>query len=1017
MAYEADRVVVELIAKTDQLDAPVKQSATNFDASMNKIAASAGKVEVAHNRMSLAANNNRIALLEMQHVVRGSVDQFAAGAPITQIFAQHVSQVGQAATLSGGAFGRFGAILGGPWGLAATAAIAVIATLIAKHHEQSDSLDDVYAKLVKHKDQTAISQQADDIWSHTLDGLIDRSKKLNEQLEKRLQTQTDLQQQQLSAAQGDFAAANAAAANLETTPGTTQKQLDEANEAIRRTSIALHNAQVLAGQDAGEAIASITQSAKVWADQQLHAMQVIQTAHPELAEKDAAEGLSASFAHLKDAVNEAASANADFNDAVQETNRLNDELLHGRVTVGEYEKQIRALADSLHRLAEEAKKPIIITAPNQAETIKQFKSSMIGAEGTGPNQMGSSAAGFGQFTHDTFLTYFNRLFPDKAELSDAAKLNFRNVRAVADAVIDKATDDYVTVLKNAGQAITKANLYTVHLLGAPDARKFFNAAPGADTRAVFGDTVVNKKGVVDQNPFLKGTVAQAQAAIAKRIGDSSAAVSTAAVALAQAMQQEKERAARYLAEKDEAEERLIEARKGLALTAEQIWGFEVASAIAAHKHTDDQIAAQEVAGKLLPEEAKELRRINDERAKLADQLADQRLAQAQSADQARRNQNAVGVELGLLGAQEDQLRSQEGLARSSRERKELEDRLIDLQFTEQRIQLQAIIAEANRLKALAETTKNQQDIAAATKAEADAAVARSKLQGLPQQQANAHAQNAQTNASPLQDYFNSIPQTAADINDAFESIAANGLATFNDALASAIVNFTSLSDVARTVLGQLATDLIKFALQQIELHTIGAALTAASVATTTAAAAAAGAAWAGPAALASLATLGANAGPAAAAIASTVGVATVLGAAKAGGGRIFGPGSDTSDNILTPSSPGEFMIRAEAARSLGYDTLGYINQTGRLPSRFTPSNATASGGSRGGGFSQSDIGQLEGIVSRAVEAMPDIKLFPTLSPASALGAALGDPKGQRVMFDFLRNNSSTVKAQINRPGS
>jgi hypothetical protein len=31
--------------------------------------------------MTLAANNNRIALLEMQHVVRGSVDQFAAGAP------------------------------------------------------------------------------------------------------------------------------------------------------------------------------------------------------------------------------------------------------------------------------------------------------------------------------------------------------------------------------------------------------------------------------------------------------------------------------------------------------------------------------------------------------------------------------------------------------------------------------------------------------------------------------------------------------------------------------------------------------------------------------------------------------------------------------------------------------------------------------------------------------------------------------------------------------------------------
>jgi hypothetical protein len=45
MAYEADRVVVELIAKTDGLDAPVKQSASTFDASMTKIAASATKAE------------------------------------------------------------------------------------------------------------------------------------------------------------------------------------------------------------------------------------------------------------------------------------------------------------------------------------------------------------------------------------------------------------------------------------------------------------------------------------------------------------------------------------------------------------------------------------------------------------------------------------------------------------------------------------------------------------------------------------------------------------------------------------------------------------------------------------------------------------------------------------------------------------------------------------------------------------------------------------------------------------
>jgi hypothetical protein len=89
--------------------------------------------------------------------------------------------------------------------------------------------------------------------------------------------------------------------------------------------------------------------------------------------------------------------------------------------------------------------------------------------------LGSSAAGFGQFMPKTWLTYFNRLFPDKAQLSDAAKLGFRNVREVANAVIDKATDDYVKVLKKAGRAITGPTSTPMHLLGQPDAKKLLSA--------------------------------------------------------------------------------------------------------------------------------------------------------------------------------------------------------------------------------------------------------------------------------------------------------------------------------------------------------------------------------------------------------------------------------------------------------------------------------------------------------------------------------------------------------------
>lgn len=63
--------------------------------------------------------------------------------------------------------------------------------------------------------------------------------------------------------------------------------------------------------------------------------------------------------------------------------------------------------------------------------------------------------------------------------------------------------------------------------------------------------------------------------------------------------------------------------------------------------------------------------------------------------------------------------------------------------------------------------------------------------------------------------------------------------------------------------------------------------------------------------------------------------------ARAGGGPINGPGSDTSDSILARLSNNEYVIRAKAAKALGSGRLDYMNRYGKLP-------AFASGGSVGG---------------------------------------------------------------------
>lgn len=53
---------------------------------------------------------------------------------------------------------------------------------------------------------------------------------------------------------------------------------------------------------------------------------------------------------------------------------------------------------------------------------------------------------------------------------------------------------------------------------------------------------------------------------------------------------------------------------------------------------------------------------------------------------------------------------------------------------------------------------------------------------------------------------------------------------------------------------------------------------------------------------------------------------------RAQGGPVFGPGSDTSDSIPMLLSNGEYVIRASAARKIGYDNLDDINRTGSVGS-------------------------------------------------------------------------------------
>lgn len=153
---------------------------------------------------------------------------------------------------------------------------------------------------------------------------------------------------------------------------------------------------------------------------------------------------------------------------------------------------------------------------------------------------------------------------------------------------------------------------------------------------------------------------------------------------------------------------------------------------------------------------------------------------------------------------------------------------------------------------------------------------------------------------------------------------------FANSVGQAIVGANSLGDalnqVARQALAGVISSLVKLGIQYVVNAALGETVAAAALAATTAssvtAAGIVGGAWAGPAALVSLASFGANAGPAAAGVAAVAGLAKATALSSMLG---FEEGGYTG-NIGRKAVAGvvhgnEFVMNAEATQRIGVGNL------------------------------------------------------------------------------------------------
>lgn len=155
-------------------------------------------------------------------------------------------------------------------------------------------------------------------------------------------------------------------------------------------------------------------------------------------------------------------------------------------------------------------------------------------------------------------------------------------------------------------------------------------------------------------------------------------------------------------------------------------------------------------------------------------------------------------------------------------------------------------------------------------------------------------------------------QTQSIFSSAFNTISTD----ITDAIMSGQLSMSTLGDIASNVVREIIAGFVKMGVQMALNAALNATLGTAAAGQSMILAGTTATAWAPAAAMASLATLGANSVPAAAALTSTTALASSLAVIPgfATGGYVSGAGTGTSDSIMARLSDGEFVVNAASTK-------------------------------------------------------------------------------------------------------
>ncbi|EQB15765.1 hypothetical protein [Sphingobium lactosutens] len=151
-----------------------------------------GTSTTAHRKQVAVSGEARAGYQQLSYQLGDVATQYASGTSASIIFAQQSGQVIQAISLITGETKGFLGFLGGPWGIALGAAVVALTPWVAKLLEGNDALGDAIEKLKKDAQEAEISRQAHAAYTNTLEGQIDAQRRLNQEMERGLQSQRQI---------------------------------------------------------------------------------------------------------------------------------------------------------------------------------------------------------------------------------------------------------------------------------------------------------------------------------------------------------------------------------------------------------------------------------------------------------------------------------------------------------------------------------------------------------------------------------------------------------------------------------------------------------------------------------------------------------------------------------------------------------------------------------------------------------------------------------------------------------